>query len=86
MGPEHILGTCEAFFFYNKPTKCTSYKTGAGESEEDCSNIQVCKINLIRENLLSACQIRISLLVTVPEMLLLYSQIQQLYTIPHPIS
>lgn len=43
MGPKHILGASEAFLFYNKPIKYSSYKAGAGESEEHCSNIQVCK-------------------------------------------
>jgi len=49
MGSEHILGTCKAFLFYNKPIKRTSYREGAGECEEDCPNVQVCKCNLIRE-------------------------------------
>jgi len=43
MGPKHVLGACEAFLFYNKPIKYSSYRAGAGEGEENSSNIQVCK-------------------------------------------
>lgn len=60
MGPEHVLGTSEAFLLHYKPTKYIGYRKGAGDIEEYCSNLQVCKkYSLYLENwyLLSSLEI-----------------------------